>query len=148
MSYDKVLGFSSPLFYFIVEFADTLSSNTNALMEASNSDIGLLKKNFRKDYECNICHKRFPFHSQLESHQRVHTGEKPYKCDLCKKCFTQSSSLKLHQRVHTGEKLFICDICQKSFTQMGSLNNIKDGIIMINLLNVICAKSFLLNQTI
>jgi uncharacterized Zn-finger protein len=93
-----------PFIYFIVGVIDTSSSNTNALTEASNSNIGLLRKKYRKDNECNMCNKRFLSHSALEIHQRVHTGKKPFKCGLCKKCFSQSSNLKLHQRVHTGEK--------------------------------------------
>ncbi|KAK2709822.1 zinc finger and BTB domain-containing protein 14-like isoform X2 [Artemia franciscana] len=101
--------------------ADTSSSNTNAFTEASNSNIGLLSKKYRKNFECNICNKRFPFHSQMERHRRVHTGNKPFKCDLCQKSYSRAFSLHIHQRLHTGEKPFRCDVCQKSFSESGSL---------------------------
>ncbi|KAK2720164.1 hypothetical protein QYM36_004159, partial [Artemia franciscana] len=130
--------------------ADTSLGNTNALMEPSNSNVGLHRKKFGKEYECNVCDQRFPFPSLLESHQIAHTGEKsltcnvcqksfsrpgnlnrhrilhtdkkPFKCGLCEKSFAQSSYLNLHQRVHTREKPFKCDLCKKCFTQLGNLN--------------------------
>ncbi|XP_065582201.1 longitudinals lacking protein, isoforms H/M/V-like isoform X2 [Artemia franciscana] len=77
------------------------SVNGNTLLEASYSDLRLHRKKGRKDFECNVCNKRFPFHSYLERHQRMHTGKKLFKCDVCKKCFSQSSSLNRHQRAHT-----------------------------------------------
>ena len=44
------------------------------------------------DYCCKICNKTFRWASRLESHYRVHTGDKPYKCDQCDKTFTQVSA--------------------------------------------------------
>ncbi|XP_065574012.1 zinc finger protein 22-like isoform X1 [Artemia franciscana] len=101
--------------------ADTSSSNTNAPKEASNSNIGLNRKQCRKYYECNICDKRFHFHSILKRHQTIHTGTKPFKCDICQKSFSRSDSLNIHQRVHTGEKPYKCDMCGKRFCDSGSL---------------------------
>ncbi|CAD7001512.1 unnamed protein product, partial [Ceratitis capitata] len=37
--------------------------------------------------------KTFTHISSLNTHIRIHSGEKPYKCELCPKAFTQSSSL-------------------------------------------------------
>ncbi|XP_065582194.1 zinc finger protein 271-like isoform X2 [Artemia franciscana] len=129
---------------------DSSSTNAKTLLEASRLNSGLHSKKCEKDYECNICDKRFLCHSLLESHQiihtgkksficgvcqksfsqqcnlnrheRLHTGEKPFKCEVCKKCFFQSGTLKQHQRVHTGERPFKCNICQKRFSRAGSLN--------------------------
>ncbi|XP_065564527.1 zinc finger protein 665-like isoform X2 [Artemia franciscana] len=102
--------------------ADTPSSNTNALMEASSCNIGLYRE-WRKDSECNICNKKFPSHSHLEIHQRIHTGKKPFICSVCQKSFSQLGNLKSHQRLHTGERPFKCNTCQKSFSQLSNLKS-------------------------
>ncbi|KAK2721364.1 zinc finger protein 3-like isoform X1 [Artemia franciscana] len=105
--------------------ADTSPNNTNTLMEASDSNIGLLRKACTKDYQCNICDKRFSFHSSLERHRGIHTGKKPFKCNVCRKSFSQMCNLNTHQRVHTGEKPYKCDVCEKSFSQSQNLNKHK-----------------------
>ena len=42
--------------------------------------------------------------TQLNEHQRIHTGEKSYKCNEYGKAFGYRSHLPQHQRIHTGEK--------------------------------------------
>lgn len=64
---------------------------------------------------CTFCGKRFTSSRSLETHVRVHTGERPYSCAQCGKRFTQSGHLKTHQSVHTGERPFACQHCGKRF---------------------------------
>ncbi|MBO8759776.1 C2H2-type zinc finger protein, partial [Staphylococcus aureus] len=40
-----------------------------------------------KPYECKQCSKSFASHGQLQSHERIHTGEKSYKCNQYGKAF-------------------------------------------------------------
>ncbi|XP_060940921.1 zinc finger protein 316-like [Limanda limanda] len=64
---------------------------------------------------CSYCGKCFTSSRSLETHVRVHTGERPYSCAQCGKRFTQSGHLKTHQSVHTGERPFACEHCGKRF---------------------------------
>lgn len=64
---------------------------------------------------CSYCGKCFTSSRSLETHVRVHTGERPYSCAQCGKRFTQSGHLKTHQSVHTGERPYACEHCGKRF---------------------------------
>ncbi|KAM4552117.1 uncharacterized protein PAE49_015638 [Odontesthes bonariensis] len=66
-------------------------------------------------FSCSYCCKSFTSSRSLETHMRVHTGERPYSCAQCGKRFTQSGHLKTHQSVHTGERPFGCEHCGKRF---------------------------------
>ena len=42
----------------------------------------------KKDFQCNVCEKKFSQKSDLERHMLTHTKVKPHECDVCKKKFS------------------------------------------------------------
>ncbi|KAL2098014.1 hypothetical protein ACEWY4_007221 [Coilia grayii] len=109
----------------------TFSPSTMAATQVSKSLIGPshppqilfppVERVKSKKYVCRFCGKAFAGQSNLEAHQRVHTGEKPFRCATCGKLFSEAGNLKKHQRVHTGEKPFTCGRCGKSFAWICNL---------------------------
>lgn len=56
--------------------------------------------------------------SQLTGSKKV---IKVHVCPTCQKEFTQASNLQRHQKVHTGERDFVCNFCSKTFNRKDSL---------------------------
>lgn len=48
--------------------------------------------------ECDQCGKQFRFRSLLETHYRVHTGDRPFSCPVCGRGFTQKNNMYAHCR--------------------------------------------------
>lgn len=77
-----------------------------------------------KPYVCDFCGLCFTDNAKLQSHRRVHTGERPYKCDFpgCTSAFKQAYDYVKHKMsIHSDERKFSCEECGATFKLKGGL---------------------------
>lgn len=63
------------------------------------------KEHDLKQYECELCKRRFAIKCNLKNHYRLHTRIKPFQCKLCDREFNRKTKLRLHMQVIHGEDL-------------------------------------------
>nr|XP_034838864.1 zinc finger protein 62 homolog [Maniola hyperantus] len=84
----------------------------------------MAKHTGQKDFQCDVCEKRFRIKAFLDKHKETHmamTARRLYTCGVCEKTFTCHSSLNRHIWIHRG-KSFKCEICEKAFSNASERN--------------------------
>lgn len=61
------------------------------------------------------CNKTYTTNTNLNTHLRMHSGERPFACSACDKKFSSKKTLNDHIRIHTGALPYICPVCGKRF---------------------------------
>ena len=110
---------NTPLLRFMSRYTQVLSHNCYACstcgkMFTQDSDLEKHERIHTGDKlcVCSTCGKMFTHNSNPKRHERFHTGIKPYACSTCGKMFARYSNLKVHERIHTGVKSYACSTCR------------------------------------
>ncbi|XP_051018759.1 zinc finger and BTB domain-containing protein 32 [Acomys russatus] len=73
-----------------------------------------------RPYSCSVCGKRFSLKHQMETHYRVHTGEKPFSCSLCPQRSRDFSAMTKHLRTH-GAAPYRCPLCRAGCPSLAAM---------------------------
>lgn len=69
-----------------------------------------------KDFECDICHKKYSSKSVLTKHRKIHTVNSIYKCTKCNNAFSSEGELSNHLKLHAGYRPYCCQLCTNTFS--------------------------------
>ena len=72
-----------------------LPGSKTDMVAMETSEWNKFVQNLRR-YRCEICGLQCRNKSGLETHLRVHTGEKPFRCSLCGRGFARGYDMKIH----------------------------------------------------
>lgn len=92
-------------------------------------------------YRCSVCDRTFPLRRNLLQHEVVHTQVRNYECEICAKKFRRQCDYNLHVQVHSNQA-YVCSLCGKAFSLKRSLVQHLGGHKVKTIGCEICGKEF------
>ena len=92
-----------------------------------------------RPFKCKFCDKRFSLKHNMQTHERIHTGE-GYECGYCGQIYGQTINLKKHEQKHIQQRHILtddADIRKRQVTENGRGRPVKN----IKLLETLTQKS-------
>lgn len=74
--------------------------------------------------QCKLCNKTFANPNNLKRHMMIHEGIKEYECDICLKRFHQKITMQTHRLTHINP--LACSQCDDIFNSTTELNEHKE----------------------
>jgi len=109
--------------YSGASLADSLTGIAVQNIQPIVGKNGKIKKEKRRNWQCDICQNRFSRKDHLAKHvAAVHEKIRPFECTTCGQKFSQKHHLRAHilarhEDDKTAAKAFACQQCQKRFTR-------------------------------
>ena len=109
--------------YSGASLADSLTGIAVQNIQPIVGKNGKVKKEKRRNWQCDICQNRFSRKDHLAKHvAAVHEKIRPFECTTCGQKFSQKHHLRAHilarhEDDKTAAKAFACQQCQKRFTR-------------------------------
>lgn len=103
--------------------AGIILAKSNNSVVGSNGGGSRMKKEKRRNWQCELCHNRFSRKDHLAKHvSAVHEKIRPFECVQCGQKFSQKHHLRAHMLARheddkNAAKAFACQQCPKRFTR-------------------------------
>lgn len=69
----------------------------------------------RKNWVCEQCGGVFKCSTYLKLHLLRHTGNKEFECDICKRRYYTQNEMLRHKILHSNARPYACRYCDKTF---------------------------------
>lgn len=78
-------------------------------------------KQKEKNFECDLCSRKYSSKTRLQEHIITHTGDKRHQCQICGTAYFHTRSLQRHEKRHKAESgendMYTCPVCKKQFVE-------------------------------